>query len=1267
MKGLCRIALAALFLAACGRDGAITEPVEPTTPPPISGGILALGVDSTTGASIETNRDDYSPGEVVHVVGRGWAPGETVNLHMTESPDTHADVDTNVVADGSGGFSIHYYDVQTHDLGVTFTLTATGAASHGVAVATFTDAVNLRIFGSSDGSTEHETLATEENLGTVTVGSPLVLTCPRGSGLVVRAPGSGNDNQNWSLAYGGTGSNNAVLSPLTTLTPNNGTLAGANDTKCVAMTIATGTLASGTTYQGSLQISGPNANSSLYFFRFTVQASNTAPTLNNIADQNVNEGSPLSFTATASDTDTPAQTLTYTLIGAPAGATIGSSSGIFSWTPSDGPAQSTSFTVRVTDNGTPTMFDEQTVNVAVANVAPTATFNAPPSVPGGSNFNISLTSPGDVSSNDVSAGFQYAFDCGSGYNSFSTTNSRSCTAGAPGSLNVKGKIKDKDGAEREYTASVAVDNVPPTADAGGSYSGNEGSPVNITGSGSDPDGGAVSYLWSAAPAGKCSFGDATLASTTVTCTDNGAYTLTLKVTDNELVFTTDDATLNVANVAPTIGTHTLGTTVNEGSSIPFAVGGVTDPSSDDQTTGFTYAFSCNGAPYGAFGISNTVSCPAGDGPGSVTIAGKARDKDGGISAPVSSTFNVLNVQPTITAVTTNSPVNEGSNATLTVTTVTDPWAGDLVGAEYSFACDGVAYGPFGPSNSVNCPTTDGPATLTIGAKVKDKDGAVSDAFTQNITVANVAPTVTGVAAPSSVNEGPGTFAFSATGVTDPSAPDVAFGFQYAFSCDNGATWSGFSTTNSGSCAAPDGPATIAVAVKARDKDLGESTPVTKNVTVNNLKPTVTGVTAPASVPEGPSFNFSASGVTDPSPVDQAGPFTYAFSCDNGGTWTAFGPNSGSCSAPDGPATVNVAVKAKDKDGAESDPQFASVTVNNVVPTVTGVTAPASVLEGPTPFNFSATGVTDPSTPDQSAGFEYAFSCNNGATWSAYSTTNSGTCAATDGPSTVNIAVKAKDKDGGESLKASASVTVNNVAPTLTSVTGSITPVAVGTSTAITLAFSDPANTLDSYTASVNWDDGYGYVSGGTVTPGGTVSKTFSQAGVYTVCAKVSDEDGGTSGEQCYAYIVAYDPTGGFVTGGGWINSLAGYYRLNTAAEGKANFGFVSKYLPGRTVPTGNTEFQFHTGSLNFKSTTYEWLVVAGTKALYKGEGTIAGQPGVYGFLLSAIDGSPDKFRIKIWDKTTGNVVYDTLPAGAEDDADPTTTLGGGSIVVHTKK
>jgi len=122
--------------------------------------------------------------------------------------------------------------------------------------------------------------------------------------------------------------------------------------------------------------------------------------------------------------------------------------------------------------------------------------------------------------------------------------------------------------------------------------------------------------------------------------------------------------------------------------------------------------------------------------------------------------------------------------------------------------------------------------------------------------------------------------------------------------------------------------------------------------------------------------------------------------------------------------------------------------------------------------------------------------------------------------------------------------------------------------------------------------------------------------------------------------------------------------------GKATFGFVSKYKKGATVPTGETEFQFKAGNLNFRSTSYDWLVVAGAKAMYKGTGTINGEE-EYGFMLTAIDGqikgrdSMDKFRIKIWEKATDALVYDNQ-LNALDTDDPTTVISGGSIVIHTK-
>ncbi|MBS4063225.1 MAG: T9SS type A sorting domain-containing protein, partial [Chitinophagaceae bacterium] len=175
--------------------------------------------------------------------------------------------------------------------------------------------------------------------------------------------------------------------------------------------------------------------------------------------------------------------------------------------------------------------------------------------------------------------------------------------------------------------------------------------------------------------------------------------------------------------------------------------------------------------------------------------------------------------------------------------------------------------------------------------------------------------------------------------------------------------------------------------------------------------------------------------------------------------------------------------------------------------------------------------------------------------------------------------------------------------------------------------------------------------------------------VYQVKAIVG---GGCS--ESLVYLPVYDPNGGFVTGGGWINSPAGAYVARPTLTGKANFGFVAKYKKGSNQVDGNTEFQFHVGSFNFKSTIHDagTLVIAGSKATYRGTGTVNGS-GNYGFLVTGIDGQVtggggyDKFRIKVWDKNNGNaVVYDN-DMGLDENGIPSTAIAGGSIVIHNPK
>jgi hypothetical protein len=286
-------------------------------------------------------------------------------------------------------------------------------------------------------------------------------------------------------------------------------------------------------------------------------------------------------------------------------------------------------------------------------------------------------------------------------------------------------------------------------------------------------------------------------------------------------------------------------------------------------------------------------------------------------------------------------------------------------------------------------------------------------------------------------------------------------------------------------------------------------------------------------------------------------------------------------------------------------------------------------------------------------------------------------------------------DGKASVvQRTAQVTVANVAPTITAISLPTAPVPVGTAVSANAVFGD-AGFLDTHTAKFQWDwdpvaeSSLGSTISGSVTESNgagsaTAGNFYAAPGVYTVRVTVEDDDHTALGNGAAtrvttidvpAYIVVYDPTAGFVTGGGWIESPPGACSWNGCATngstiGKANFGFVSKYQKGATTPTGNTEFQFKAGNLNFQSSSYAWLVVSGARGQYKGEGTINGA-GRYGFLLTAVDGhisgggGTDKFRIKLWDVESGAVVYDNQ-LGETDDSGAATSLGGGSIVIRAR-
>ncbi|HEU0009129.1 MAG TPA: putative Ig domain-containing protein, partial [Verrucomicrobiae bacterium] len=154
-------------------------------------------------------------------------------------------------------------------------------------------------------------------------------------------------------------------------------------------------------------------------FTVTVNEVNNAPTLALLLSRTVAEGSTLTVTNSATDTDTPPQSFTYSLDpGAPAGAAIDPTSGLFTWTPSEaqGPGNH-AIVIRVTDNGDPPLSGTGTLTVSVieVNVAPSIFFATNQSVDAGSTLSFTaMATDSDLPAQLISFSLAPGFPAGAG-------------------------------------------------------------------------------------------------------------------------------------------------------------------------------------------------------------------------------------------------------------------------------------------------------------------------------------------------------------------------------------------------------------------------------------------------------------------------------------------------------------------------------------------------------------------------------------------------------------------------------------------------------------------------------------------------------------------------------------------------------------------------------------------------------------------------------------------------------------------------------------
>jgi len=190
---------------------------------------------------------------------------------------------------------------------------------------------------------------------------------------------------------------------------------------------------------------------------FALVAGSPAPRINAIADRVIDEGSLLTFTATASGP--PAGQLTFTLLpGAPSGATI-SPAGLFQWRPTEaqGPG-AYQIVIRVEDNRSPPRSDQTNFTVTVNEVNERPIFTGPSTRYVYSGTPISFTTAADPDLPAQNLSFSFGPGAPSGASLNSASGVFSWTPPSPGTYSLRIDVSDDDlpslSSSRNYTINV---------------------------------------------------------------------------------------------------------------------------------------------------------------------------------------------------------------------------------------------------------------------------------------------------------------------------------------------------------------------------------------------------------------------------------------------------------------------------------------------------------------------------------------------------------------------------------------------------------------------------------------------------------------------------------------------------------------------------------------------------------------------------------------------------------------------------------------------
>lgn len=821
----------------------------------------------------------------------------------------------------------------------------------------------------------------------------------------------------------------------------------------------THTYAADGTYTVTLTVSDEDGGSTTE--ELSVVVTNGPPSIDALdGDQIGDEGGSFSFSASASDPGDDALTYAWTFGdgGTASGADV---SHIY--------ADDGDFTVTLTVTDDLGASDSDTLAVVVNNVAPAVTISEPVDPVEGSPaaFGSAVTDPGADT-------FAYQWDFGDG--NTSEAENPSHTYLDDGIYFVQLTVTDDDGGATTRSTQVPVGNVnPQILTLTGDFAGSEGDSFGYQASASDPGSDTLTFSWDFGD-GSDVVSDPNLTEVNHVYADNGTYTLTLTVTDEDGGSAERERTVNVGGQAPTIQSLDGDVEGQEGTTFGF-VAQAQDPGGDTLTYAWDFG---DGTTDEGVDLTEVDHVYAEDGDYTVTL--QVSDADGTATATLSVVVN--NVAPTFGEISIPGSGNEGQPLSFDAT-ASDP-GGDNDPLTFTWDFDDGTDGVVG-SSVAHVFANDG--AYNVRVTVADDEGA-SVSVVGLVRVNNVAPTITEFEAPESLNEA-ASGAFSAA-ATDPGDDELTFTWTFG---DNTPPAIGEDVTHT---YADNGQFVVTLTVA---DGTGQAVR-TQAVAVANVAPTIASLTGDTEGGEAETFSYSA---TASDVAGDADPLTYVWNFGDG-TPAVQGVDLTDLDhvyADAGQYTLGLTVR--DGDGGQTNRSLV-VNVGNRAPTIDELGGDQAGNEGDI-FSFSAS-ASDP------GGDILTYTWNFGDGTPATSGVGLDTVDhryADDGEYTLTLTVT----DGADSVSSTLDVVVENVSPSL----GQLTlPQAFveGVGFSASATGTDPAGVADPLTFA--WDFG-----DETTAEGATVQHTYADDGTYELRLTIRDGDGGATQVDRTLVVTNGDP------------------------------------------------------------------------------------------------------------------------------------------------